>query len=225
MCLGKKTPPLFPGLISWSNVLSTLSCSFCGIWGSSPCSWQPHPSCRAYWNPPLLFFVPHGEQSALQQTKGQLLPRGLCYSSKLPGGAWGHEGHNKGHSESPMWHLSSVNATLDLAPSSIFMCGVQIEAQEWEAAIKKRKIMDCLDVPDAETLRRKETEDFKLCFFDSEELWVEPGAGWLLTFPPFCLYQYPVPCLSHTLWAGFAYFWGVLWEKNVVIFALPHSLV
>lgn len=38
-----------------------------------------------------------------------------------------------------MWHLSSVNATLDLAPSSIFMRGVQIEAQEWEAAIKKGK--------------------------------------------------------------------------------------
>lgn len=30
--------------------------------------------------------------------------------------------------------------------------------------------MDCLDVPGAETLRRKETEDFKLYFFDSEEL-------------------------------------------------------
>lgn len=72
----KKTPPLFPGLITWSNVLSILSCSFCGTRGSSLCSWQPRPSCRAYWNPPLLFFAPHREQSALQQKKGQLLPEG-----------------------------------------------------------------------------------------------------------------------------------------------------
>lgn len=177
MCLRKKTPPLFPGLITWSNVLSILSCSFCGTRGSSLCSWQPHPSCRAYWNPPLLFFAPHGEQSALQQKKrGSSSQRSLCHSSsKLPGRAWGHRGHDKGHNESLTWHLCSVNAALDLAPSSIFMGGVQTEAQEWEAGIRKRKIMDCWDMPDAETLRRKETEAFKLYSCDSEELWVDSG--------------------------------------------------
>lgn len=174
MCLRKKNPPLFPELITWSNVLSILSRSFRGTWGSSLCSWQPHPSCRAYWNPPLLFFVPHGEQSALQQKKGSSSQRGLHYSSsKLPGRAWGHTGHNKGHNESLMWHLRSVNAALDLAPSSTFMGGAQIEAQDWEAGIKKRKITDCWDMPDTEILRRKETEAFKLYLFDSEELWVE----------------------------------------------------
>lgn len=109
--------------------------------------------------------------------KGAAPPRGAVLEQQQTARrAWGHTGHNKGHSESLMWHLRSVNATLDLAPLSIFTGGVQIEAQEWEAGVKKRKIMDCWDVSDAETLRSKETEAFKLYFFDSEELWVEPGS-------------------------------------------------
>lgn len=48
------------GLITWSNVLNTLNRSFCGTRGSSLHSWQLRPSCRAYCNPPLLFFIHHG---------------------------------------------------------------------------------------------------------------------------------------------------------------------
>lgn len=165
-------------------------------------------------------------ESSAAKKGGSSSHSGSCYSSsKLPGRAWGHTGHNKGHSESLMWQLCSVNATLDLAPSSIFKGGIQIEAQEWEAGIKKRKIVDCWDVPNAETLRRKETEAFKLYFMDSEELWEELGGR--MATDVSTLLSLSVPCTLSTphLVSTFLLFLGVLWENNVVIFALPDSLV
>lgn len=71
------------------------------------------------------------------------------------------------------------------------MGGIQIEAREWEAGVKKGKLLYFWDVPDAETSCRKEMETFKLYFVYSEELSVEPWslqAGRLSTFLPFSLY-------------------------------------
>lgn len=74
-----------------------------------------------------------------------------------------------------MWHVCFVNAALDLACFIDFYGWYSDWVLEWEAGIKKRKIMDCWDIPDAETLRTKETETVKLYFVDSEELWAEPA--------------------------------------------------
>lgn len=154
--------------------------------------------------------------------KGAAPPRGACgySSSKLPGRAWGHTGHNKGHSESLTWHLSSVNAALDLASSSIFMGGVQTEAQEWEAGIQKRKLMDCWDVPDAETLRRKETGPFKLYFFDSEELWV--GLGGRMAIDISILLSLSVPCTLSTPCMFHLFLEGVFCERIMWLFLPCH---
>lgn len=70
-------------------------------------------------------------------------------------------------------------------------------------------------MPDAETLRRKETEAFKLYSCDSEELSGLREAGRLLTFPPFCVNQYPAPCLPHFTY--FTYFWGCC-ERTMWLF-------